>query len=123
MKIQNIFACVSLKRSALVDDFAVPPTANLGSASTASRESTPSGDTLTQQMRHISQQWREAPVSVPEHVAEEFTSPSADTGETPSSASNGTRETSSSSGADHKSGEGKVLVSVERVRPTHSWHP
>ena len=120
MKIQNIFACLSLIRSALVDDFAVPPTANIGSAS---RESTPSGDTLTQQMRHISQQWREAPVSVPEHVAEDFTSPSADTGETPSSASGGTRETSSSSGAEHKSGEGKVLASVERVIPSHSWHP
>ena len=101
----------------------MPPTANFGSASTASLESTPSGDTLTQQMRHISQQWREAPVSVPEHVAEEFTSPSADTGETPSSASDGTRETSYLSGADHKSGEGKVLVSVGRVRPYHSWHP
>ena len=82
-----------------LDDFVVPAAAP--SYSTDSQESTPSGDTLTRQMRHISHQWRGVPVPVPEHVAEEFTSPSAEAGETPSSDER-------QSAADQSSGEGRM---------------
>jgi len=102
---------LDLYSSDSADDFVVPAAAP--SYSTDSQESTPSGDTLTRQMRHISHQWRGVPVSVPEHVAEEFTSPSAEAGETPSSDERQSAADQSSGSNQSKTPRAEISSSTE----------